>query len=992
MRILLFLSIWVLSFTQSLNAQTAQDMWAEKEAFITKHLSDPAPDEKQIVEGYKNGLLNEGRTVPTHEKLIEVARRAYWGKIFRTDNHDRLLTAKRNKAANGNASLGKGPFPNPELEETCELDIVIIVDRSGSLGNTNEANIQSGLLTMIQNQVGNGNTLTFIGMGDSGGNPILSETVTYNPGSINTHSDWINDVLFAGSCTQCDRWSTSLEAADGFNADLVMMVTNGNNGDNGHGANEPNLTIAAANVLKTNGENAGNGAHLFIIGEEGPGYTQGNLEMAVNDLIAPGATEAFGPLTLANVSSNDFTGIQNNFATLNTLLPNMEPCCSVEVGYISNRECVINNVYISGTYEYCSPLTVVSVDLQFWINLTNAVTVSADVNADGTWSFSSTRGEMEALGIVPGNWYDVVPVVTLSDGSVVTGTSYIGGLNNDLFFPPHANPSFILNDSPSDFTTSRTSFCEGTTIYYHGTDPMVGATGNHYPQIKRKLIGSTGPFAEWMGYGGVGASLDGYTGNLNNLWPGYLQVGYVYQLTIGSQDVANCVAWKHVTVEFEIVPCCAPDFFLAHVPECVESGGTFEVIVELQAPLSAEDIEVIYSSYNNYTYVSHTTNELDGSLLLFIIFEANTCSCEGEVLVFDIRLVDCPGIIWIMTDPIPCCAEECKTVSIEDWYAEDCIIVNGLPARYFCLEVSSDDPISAVYPTVPASVTCETEIVGLEFANIGGTNLYTICGYMVFTDPSCTFHAEVNLSLQTKGACCAIVQNFSFPKGCTLDKECFSAAPDIPIIQNSIISVSLDIPQGQTVSVFNVLTQSTTTYTVEEILCNPFGITSDGQLIGGVPCNGIFIPSDTPIDCRTTDDTPISLPYHLEVTWGDCLWTMIGDYCDEFIFYPGGVDTGIKRSSKVENTSNARSGEITVFPNPMDQSNILNFDFSELKTAVTNIQLTDISGKTIETIIPAQDQTVFQHQLDQSLSSGIYFLVFRLADGQLKSTKLVAVE
>lgn len=1002
MRILLFLSIWILTFSQSLTAQTAQNIWVEMEQFITDHLDDPAPNEREMAEAYKVDLLGEGQLIAGDEKLIEIVRKSYWGEVFRRDNQEQFLKEKENRGSDANLGSGASPLNNPDLEENCELDIVVIIDRSGSIQGDEITNIRNGLLALVQNQIGTGNTLTFVGMGNSNSeDPISSVTVTYNPGFPFFHNNWINNTLsFGGSCDQCDSWSSGLEEASGNNADLVLIITDGN--DN-HGVGEDALTIAAANALKSNGENNGNGAHLFVLGLSNGSYTMANsagtgtinvsLMTAVGNLIAPGPSQASAPLTLNNISTTDYIPLADNFSTINSLLSGLELCCeeSVEVGWISNRECLMWSIYMSGNYEVCTGASLVGINLQFWNGSTLFATVPVNVNNDGTWDFNSSRQEMEALGINPDLWYDVVPVMVFADGTTFAGDDYISGSNDDVYFPVYADPSFFFNDSPTDWNNAMNSFCTGTPIYYHGFDPVTGASADHYPQIKRRPIGSTN-YGDWQGYGSVGAPLDGYTGNLNDLFPGYFMEGYEYIVTIGSHDFDNCVAWSNVSLEFEIVPCCEPDVFIAHVPDCVENGETFQVIVELVAPLSADDIETIYSSYNNYTYISHYVNELNGSLLLFITFQANTCSCEGEALVFDIRLVDCPGIIWVMTDPIPCCVQECKKVSIEDWYAEECILVNGKPARYFCLEVVSQEPIYDAFPTEPASVTCETDIIDLEITQVGTGSEYTICGYMLFTDPDCTFHAEVNLSLQMENACCGIVQNFSFPKGCVIEEPCLELDPEVSNIQGSIISISIAVPQGEVLTVIDHLGQTTNSYTVGEILCGPYTATPDGGIGGGVPCNGFTINYGSIIDCRSSDDTEVSLPYHYEVQWGGCSWTIIGDYCNEPIFSDGGIDTGSPRSAATEATPSAALNSIKVFPNPLDHSGQLNFDLSALSTPVAKIHVTDISGKIIESFIPTPDQDHFQHQLESPLSAGIYFLVFHLADGQISSTKIVAIE
>ncbi len=869
----------------NLQAQTVNNIWEEMETYIVKHLDDPIPDEAKIMEIFRLNLLQEAEQVEGQKELVNLVRRNHWQKKFIADHPEEIAQAKEKEKG-----AAASPVNNPDLVDYCPLNIAVIVDRSGSIVGDEVTNIRAGLSALVNNMIGTGHTLTFIGMGDKTGldanSGITSATVTYSPGGQFPHQFWINFALDfdAGN----DSWSTGLVRAIPLNPDLVLIITDGNDG---HDADEDLNTIAAANILKNNGANDGNGAHIFVFGEETPfdtgyeDYADPSLEIvfseAIELFIAPGSVESPTPPTLQNIGTTDYVRFTDNqnFAQLANWLAGLQfSGGAIETTDILNEPCDAD-FGIRGNYELCGG-TVSLITLEIIENGVTITTLNASFNND-TWSISIPHDDLENLGLEYGHSYDVIPHIIFTDGSVSSGSDFIPGPDNDFFF--------------------------------------------------------------------------------------------------------------------ELVDCCEIDASIYYVPECVNLGEEFFIVVELDGNITLDDIDEIYTADNNYSYVSHfILNWGNGVSYLYITFTSNTCTCEGEMLTFDIRLTDCAEVIWLMTDKIPCCAEECKSVIIEDWYAEDCTIVNGDLARYFCIEVTSDDPITAVFPTTN-TVTCQTSLVGLEIANIGGTNTYTICGFMVFDDPGCTTHAKVSLKIETTTGCCTIDQSFSFPGGCAIEKECIVPAANLEIIIGNGIDVSIDIPQGQVVTVFDPIANSINTYTVGLVHCGPFLYSNPGGVDPGNPdCNGIVLPTPAIADCFDEDIENPSINYHYEITWNDCVWTIIGNLCNEPIVTPAvpgftGSTNSIDRNAKVQEEISS-SDQIKVFPNPMDQSEFLNFDFGNLKTPVSTIEVRDVSGRIIDAFVPTQGQNKFQHQLQQPLSKGIYFLVFRLEDGQVSSTKLVSLD
>ncbi len=117
----------------------------------------------------------------------------------------------------------------------------------------------------------------------------------------------------------------------------------------------------------------------------------------------------------------------------------------------------------------------------------------------------------------------------------------------------------------------------------------------------------------------------------------------------------------------------------------------------------------------------------------------------------------------------------------------------------------------------------------------------------------------------------------------------------------------------------------------------------------------------------------------MKIEWNNCVWIIIGNLCKEPIVTPGlaGFAGSTDRNGSVPE-ENFFSDQIKVLPNPTDQSGFFNFDFGNLKTPVSTIEVRDVSGKIIESLVPGSRQNKFQHQLNQPLPKGIYFLVFRL--------------
>ncbi|MEL6862836.1 MAG: T9SS type A sorting domain-containing protein [Bacteroidota bacterium] len=479
----------------------------------------------------------------------------------------------------------------------------------------------------------------------------------------------------------------------------------------------------------------------------------------------------------------------------------------------------------------------------------------------------------------------------------------------------------------------------------------------------------------------MSASLDGFDGDLNSLYPGYFKAGWEYQLYIASYncDPEVCVAWTPEIITFEVVNCCAPNVVF-ETPECVAQGEPFTVQATLEAPLTPDQIQLIYSYYPNYDYISHTATPTDSSLQLDIVFVSNTCTCDGELLVFDIILAGCPGTIWVMTEDLPCCLSECEGAQVVNWHTSDCILYNGQLARTFCLSVSSPNIIEEVLAGTN-SVTCQVDLAELEILSIQTDGTHTICGVMIFQDASCTGHALVSLVLRFREVCCTIERGFSFPGSCDVGEECMAANPDPQLVLESALHLALNLPVGSTVTVIDRTNGAVYTPTVGSIFC----VSED--IFGFEDCNGIKLPVPTDLNCLDHHGEDPKFLYQFEIRWGDCVWLVSGDYCDGLPIYTGNPFEWGLRSSAVEENNRKVVDGINVFPNPITGSSSLYIDIRGVE--VVEISLMNINGQLIGTILPAEEESIFQYHLDRSIPTGIYLMMFRLEDGSVRSQRLV---
>ena len=139
MRILLFIALWAISFAPSIHAQNAASVWADMEAFVLQKSSEAIPDEEQVLKDYLADLEREQGNIKVvdQEGLIQKLRRSYWENQFIV-NHPEEIHQAKDEFRGGNATnrCANGAVANPDLAVTCSLNIVVIIDQSGSISTT----------------------------------------------------------------------------------------------------------------------------------------------------------------------------------------------------------------------------------------------------------------------------------------------------------------------------------------------------------------------------------------------------------------------------------------------------------------------------------------------------------------------------------------------------------------------------------------------------------------------------------------------------------------------------------------------------------------------------------------------------------------------------------------------------------------------------------------------------------------------------------------
>ncbi|MEX1188317.1 MAG: hypothetical protein WED33_03600, partial [Bacteroidia bacterium] len=187
--------------------------------------------------------------------------------------------------ASRNGELRTNSDSNPDLppNTSCtNLDVIFVLDESGSINSTEAANVEIGALALANALNNSGASLRIVEFATTASvvnlgvtavnNTFVSRFSNYLTSSYNSQS---YNPVSSGSCVGWTNWEDALEEVIGLEGDLVIFFTDGNptaynrsgecgvrtpNDDNYSASEALDRAIAEANIIK------GQGKHMFTVG------------------------------------------------------------------------------------------------------------------------------------------------------------------------------------------------------------------------------------------------------------------------------------------------------------------------------------------------------------------------------------------------------------------------------------------------------------------------------------------------------------------------------------------------------------------------------------------------------------------------------------------------------------------------------------------------------------------------------------------------------
>ncbi len=198
------------------------------------------------------------------------------------------MTAKSFAASLYNSAVGAlrtDSDSNPDLppNTSCtNLDVIFVLDESGSINSTEAANVENGALALANALNNSGASLRIVEFATTASVVNLGVT-TVNNTFVNRFTNYLTssynsqsyNPVSSGNCTGWTNWEDALEEVIGLEGDLVIFFTDGNPtaynrsgecgvrtpNDGNYSASEAlNRAIAEANLIKAQGK------HMFGIG------------------------------------------------------------------------------------------------------------------------------------------------------------------------------------------------------------------------------------------------------------------------------------------------------------------------------------------------------------------------------------------------------------------------------------------------------------------------------------------------------------------------------------------------------------------------------------------------------------------------------------------------------------------------------------------------------------------------------------------------------
>ncbi len=686
-------------------------------------------------------------------------------------------------------------------------------------------------------------------------------------------------------------------------------------------------------------------------------------------VLTPTAPTSIFGLTVTNPQLNgDFAIDDIDLCAINVELTSIGP----------NRSCMKEDINICGEVEGCGFLDYV--ELRIGRNNQVLLTLDVSINSDGTFCYTSPNAEeLFSLGLEAGTFYDVVPVLVLNDPNQteVIGDSHEDGLNNDFRLQGQTEASAIMNKDINDEVNDFNTFCEGDPIFFHGTAEQ---SSRFLVSVRRRPSGNqTLPFS-FIDEKLELYSFDGAQYDLTNEFD--FEVGYEYRVTFGIQDLNNCIAWTPVIKIFDIIDCCTIEP-IAHsaFPSCTFEGHVFTMDVLFNESLTEEDIDLIYSTSPNFELLATSINILQpsGRTRITLTFESRGCSCDGDMLSFDIRLVGCTNNIWIMSENIPCCESDCSEIDLE--YLEitgKCEIVNG--AITYPFEGALDLVPGTEIVSITAQGTgglCPTQISTFDFDVFNNTVIFS--GTLQSLNPNCEW-GDIELVIETDVACCTLVLPISYPESCKLG-ACLDDQPKRQSLCSSQLTISVPSSSGS-VTVTNNLTGQMTSHSITTVQCVSH-ITSTGN-VSTYPCDGFIYNFNA--NCAQLED-PEASKYDITIRVGRCQYRFTGDFCKPFAC--GGVSEYSNGGSESRSADVEQSGvnqEVSIYPS------LINGSVDHLRVLVPQV-----TSNTRLVIYDVQGRIIRQDQLSDpsselsisTLENGLYFAIIYEDGQQIHQSKLV---
>ncbi len=171
---------------------------------------------------------------------------------------------------------------NPALPERCGLDVLLLLDRSGSI-TAQESTYRAAAKQFVSTLNGTPTRLKIFSFAEDARADQSTFLGLENPGSATTANTKIDDVY--GDTGGATNWDAGMSLAAGAGVDVVVFITDGNptvrdtsSGTSSSTVDLLDLTfgVASANKVKTQGKSASAGATILAVGA-GTGVTAENL-------------------------------------------------------------------------------------------------------------------------------------------------------------------------------------------------------------------------------------------------------------------------------------------------------------------------------------------------------------------------------------------------------------------------------------------------------------------------------------------------------------------------------------------------------------------------------------------------------------------------------------------------------------------------------------------------------------------------------------------